>query len=101
MTQGGKTAAPTAWKVDFKGRATRDAMLAGIASVFAFPAHFGGNLDALYDCLTDLPLKAGTRYSVTLSGLARTPAGDAVHAAFADAAEFWRERRVVFDISRD
>jgi len=28
--------------------------LAGIASALAFPEHFGGNLDALADCLRDI-----------------------------------------------
>jgi RNAse (barnase) inhibitor barstar len=30
-----------------------------IAAAFTFPAHFGKNLDALYDCMTDLVHKAG------------------------------------------
>ena len=29
-------------------------VLEGIAQAFMFPAHFGKNLDALYDCMTDL-----------------------------------------------
>ena len=29
-------------------------VMAAIAAGFGFPAHFGANLDALYDCLTDL-----------------------------------------------
>jgi hypothetical protein len=31
----------------------RDAWLAAVASALALPAHFGGNFDALYDCLCD------------------------------------------------
>ena len=30
-----------------------------IAESFLFPAHFGKNLDALYDCMTDLVHKSG------------------------------------------
>ncbi len=29
-------------------------VLDGIAAAFTFPAHFGKNLDALFDCMTDL-----------------------------------------------
>ena len=34
-------------------------VLDGIAESFTFPAHFGKNLDALFDCMTDLVHKAG------------------------------------------
>ena len=36
-------------------------VLEGIAQAFLFPAHFGKNLDALYDCMTDLVHKAGAQ----------------------------------------
>jgi len=36
-----------------KARGKREVM-AALARGFGLPAHFGGNLDALYDCLTDL-----------------------------------------------
>ena len=35
-------------------------VLEAIAEAFLFPAHFGKNLDALYDCMTDLVHKPGT-----------------------------------------
>ena len=38
---------------------TKQDVLEGIATAFLFPAHFGKNLDALYDCMTDLVHKAG------------------------------------------
>lgn len=34
-------------------------VLDAIAQSFLFPAHFGKNLDALFDCMTDLVYKAG------------------------------------------
>jgi hypothetical protein len=36
-------------------------VLEGIAEAFLFPAHFGKNLDALFDCMTDLVHKAGSQ----------------------------------------
>ena len=88
------------WTVDFKGRGAREALLKTAAAALALPPHFGGNLDALYDCLTDLELGPDHEHSITLADLPRTPAGDAVHAVFADAAEFWRERGVRLAIRR-
>ncbi|MFN0161261.1 MAG: barstar family protein [Burkholderiales bacterium] len=89
------------WRVEFKGLRSRDSMLKRIASTMGFPAHFGVNLDALYDCLTDLQLAAGTDCIITLADLPHSPVGDAIHAAFADAAEFWRDRGVAMRVVRD
>ena len=88
------------WTVDFKGRGAREALLKTVAAALALPSHFGANLDALYDCLTDLPLAPDHEHSITLAELPRTPAGDAVYTVFADAAEFWRERGVRLSIRR-
>ena len=38
---------------------SKQEVLEGIATSFLFPAHYGKNLDALYDCMTDLVYKAG------------------------------------------
>ncbi|NUT49285.1 MAG: barstar family protein [Saccharothrix sp.] len=37
-----------------RGARTRQAVLGAIAEALSFPDWFGHNLDALYDCLTDL-----------------------------------------------
>ena len=34
---------------------SKDEMLAAVGEALAFPDHYGGNLDALNDCLRDLP----------------------------------------------
>ena len=96
-----KQSAPVAWRVDFKGLKARESMLKASAAALAFPAHFGVNLDALYDCLTDLPLVPGPAYAITLADLAHSPAGDAVYAVFADAADFWRDKGISLTIRRD
>lgn len=36
------------------GLETKDALHAALAEALDFPDWYGGNLDALYDCLTDL-----------------------------------------------
>lgn len=33
---------------------SRDDLMSALARELGFPEHFGGNLDALWDCLTDL-----------------------------------------------
>ena len=40
---------------------TKQDVLDKIAESFLFPAHFGKNLDALFDCMTDLVHRAGSQ----------------------------------------
>ena len=78
-------------------------VLEGIAQAFLFPAHFGKNLDALYDCMTDLVHKAGAQpgFVLVLEQLpdnarcdreVREPLLD----VFREAADYWAERKVPF-----
>ena len=78
-------------------------VLDGIAAAFTFPAHFGKNLDALYDCMTDLVHKAGQQpgFVVVLEQIPDNPrfdreAREQLLEVFRDAAEFWGERRIPF-----
>ena len=78
-------------------------VLEGIAEAFLFPAHFGKNLDALYDCMTDLVHKAGTQpgFVVVLEQLPDNPrfdreAREQLLDVFREAADFWAERRIPF-----
>ena len=41
-------------RIALKGARTKDELLAAIAHALGFPEWFGGNWDALEDCLTDL-----------------------------------------------
>jgi RNAse (barnase) inhibitor barstar len=82
---------------------TKQDVLDAIAESFTFPAHFGKNLDALFDCMTDLVHKAGpqTGFVVVLEQLPDNPrfdreAREQLLEAFRDAAEFWGERRIPF-----
>ena len=96
-----RNAPVTAWRVDLKGLKSRESMLKAVAASLKFPAHFGVNLDALYDCLTDMPLKPGPAYGIELVNLAHTSVGDALRTVFADAAQFWRDKGVSLAIRRD
>lgn len=84
---------------------TKQQVLAGIAESFLFPKHFGKNFDALADCLTDLPHKAGTQpgFLVVLEQLPNTPkfdkeAREILLDVFRDAADFWAEKKIVFRV---
>ena len=78
-------------------------VLEAIAQAFTFPAHFGKNLDALYDCMTDLVHKAGSQpgFVVVLEQLPDNPRFDrearvSLLDVFRDAAEYWAERKIAF-----
>jgi RNAse (barnase) inhibitor barstar len=79
-------------------------VLAALARGFALPAHFGSNLDALYDCLTDLEPKSGASAPGLVLVVERLPgppgfdddARDALLDVFRDAAETFGERGVAF-----
>ena len=78
-------------------------VLEGIAEAFLFPQHFGKNLDALYDCMTDMVHKAGSQpgFVVVLEQLPDNPrfdreAREQLLDVFREAADFWAERRIPF-----
>ena len=82
---------------------SKQEVLEGIAQAFTFPAHFGKNLDALYDCMTDLVHKAGSQpgFVVVLEQLPDSPrfdreAREQLLDVFRDAADFWAERKIPF-----
>ena len=71
-------------------------VLDAIAQAFLFPAHFGKNLDALFDCMTDLVHKAGAQpgFVVVLEQLPDNPrfdreAREQLLEVFRDAADYW------------
>jgi RNAse (barnase) inhibitor barstar len=76
-----------------------------IARDFLFPDHFGKNLDALYDCMTDMVHKSGPQPGFVVV-LELIPDGNKCDRetreqlldAFRDAADFWSERKVAFRV---
>jgi RNAse (barnase) inhibitor barstar len=78
-------------------------VLDAIAQSFLFPVQYGKNLDALFDCMTDLMHKAGAQqgFVVVLEQLPDNPrfdreAREQLLDVFRDAADFWAERRIPF-----
>jgi RNAse (barnase) inhibitor barstar len=74
-------------------------VLQSIGRAFAFPDWYGANLDALYDCLTDLPERGAPGWVVVLRRLPVTPdfgaeARAALLDVFRDAAEEFAQRDV-------
>ena len=88
---------------DLSQAQSKQEVLEAIATAFLFPAHFGKNLDALYDCMTDLVHKAGPQpgFVVVLEQLPDNvrfdrEAREQLLDVFRDAADFWGERRIAF-----
>jgi RNAse (barnase) inhibitor barstar len=88
---------------DLSSAQSKQEVLDKIAESFLFPTHFGKNLDALFDCMTDLVHKAGSQpgFVVVLEQLPDNPrfdreAREQLLDVFRDAADFWAERRVAF-----
>ncbi len=88
---------------DLSSAQTKQDVLEGIAGAFLFPPHFGKNLDALYDCMTDLVHKAGQQpgFVVVLEHIPDNPrfdreAREQLIDVFRDAADYWGERRIPF-----
>ena len=82
---------------------SKQEVLESIAEAFLFPVHFGKNLDALYDCMTDLVCRAGTQpgFVVVLEQLPDNPrfdreAREQLLDVFREAADFWGERKIPF-----
>jgi len=88
---------------DLSTAQSKQEVLDKIAESFLFPNHFGKNLDALYDCMTDLVHKSGMQpgFVVVLEQLPDNPrfdreAREQLLDVFRDAADFWAERKIPF-----
>ncbi len=82
---------------------SKQEVLDAIAEAFTFPVHFGKNLDALFDCMTDLVNRSGQQpgFVVVLEQLPDNPRFDRetreqLLDVFRDAADFWAERKIPF-----
>lgn len=76
--------------IDLAAAADKKAVLRAIGRALSFPRCYGANLDALYDCLTDLPERDETAgWLILLRGLRETGDFDA------------EQRSALLDVFRD
>jgi len=84
-------------RIDLAGCQDKAGFLGRIAAALGFPAWFGDNWDALYDCLADLSWRPGKGWVLILENVhdLRHAAPDVLDTALAimgDAAVAWHER---------
>jgi len=63
-------------RISLAGVADKRALLANIAQALAFPKWFGGNWDALEDCLSDLSWSTAAGHVLLFEGAADLPAAE-------------------------
>ena len=79
-------------RVDLSGARGKDAMLERIAGALAFPDWFGGNWDALEDCLIDLSWRAAEGHVLVFTGAEPGDETGVLIDVLASSAEFWAAR---------
>ena len=84
--------------VPLRGVQAKEELLARIARAFEFPEWFGGNWDALEDCLSDLSWRPAHGWLVLLRDFAEVPPDDlgVLIDVLGSAAEFWAEEGRLF-----
>ena len=88
-------------RIDLAGCSDKASLLERVATALGFPEWFGGNWDALYDCLADLGWREAAGWLLVLenTGDLRRHAPETLDTAVAilgDAAEAWAARGRVF-----
>jgi hypothetical protein len=81
-------------RIDLGKALTKQALLDATAAALGFPAWFGGNWDALEDCLCDLSWRRGVGHVFLFGGVEGLPRDDlgVLRDILASAAEFWSGR---------
>src|SRR5262249_6792536 len=80
-------------RIDLAGAEEKDEILERIAKALAFPSWFGGNWDALEDCLTDLP---GGGHVLLIENAEASDERGILVDILRSAAAFWIERKRPF-----
>ncbi len=91
---------------DLHGKHTKDEVMRALARAFTLPGHFGHNLDALYDCVTEMKAPEDTDqpgFVVILENLPDTSEFDgeqrtALLDVFRDAADFFFDQKTAFRV---
>src|ERR1700687_2152570 len=81
-------------RIGLKGVSEKEALMQHIAQALEFPRWFGGNWDALEDCLTDLSWSKSSGHVLLIEGAAGLPADERgiLVDILAAAAAWWVER---------
>jgi hypothetical protein len=78
-------------QLDLAGVRDKATLLQAVARVLEFPSWFGGNWDALEDCLTDLSWHGAEGHVLLIEGVSELPRDDlgVFRDVLASAAEYW------------
>jgi hypothetical protein len=81
-------------RVDLRGAEDKDALLERLAGALGFPDWFGGNWDALEDCLQDLSWRAGDGHVLVFHGQGEVSPDElgVLIDVLGTSATFWAER---------
>jgi hypothetical protein len=81
-------------RIDVAGAKDKEALLSSVAKALYFPKWFGGNWDALEDCLTDLSWMTAGGYVLLIEGAGDLPLVErgTLIDILASAAASWAER---------
>ena len=93
-------------QVDLQRSTSKKDLLNRIAKALAFPGHFGANLDALYDCVTDLEPNDDARHPGIVVILENIPESERFSAAerkdlldvFRNAADYFYDEKTAFRV---
>src|SRR5512135_103090 len=94
-TKGGKLRIA---RIGLAGASDKDGLMERVARALEFPQWFGGNWDALEDCLTDLSWSEAAGHVLLIEGAEALPGdeGGIFIDILASAAAWWAERRRPF-----
>lgn len=79
-------------RISLKGAPAKDAMLNALATSLRFPEWFGGNWDALEDCVTDLSWQVADGYVLLFDDFSLGDELGILLDVLAPSAEFWAGR---------
>ena len=80
--------------IEGRNIARKEQLLNHVATALRFPGYFGGNWDALEECLGDLSWRRGSAHVLLIEGGAKLPKADAdaLRGILRDCAEGWAKR---------
>lgn len=85
-------------RIELAGASDKEKLIASVAAALRFPAWFGGNWDALEDCLCDLSWLPAAGYVLLFEGAAAVPSAErgTLLEILASAAASWAARKRPF-----